>query len=200
MRLVTINLEAERTTSSITKRILQRQNLHDALIHETELPIKTSRTCKRHRGDIFGTKVSIVETPESFAHSLSKPYTKNIATNVKYLSAPGPHIFLVILRSNLPLKRVRDMLLRLQQCFGENICKHAVVLFTQPPDSHPLALEDTNHNVSRIHQILEEQGIHHMCFDDICHPDSPNNRAQVEQLIELINKIISDNGGRCINV
>ncbi|XP_072032454.1 GTPase IMAP family member 7-like [Amphiura filiformis] len=197
LRLVVVGSQGAGTTA-VSRRVIFR---NDEKVEKSSALHGISRTCKRLQGEVFGTAISIVDTPEGL--QVSDTGIKSIVAQVKFQSAPGPHAFLLVIRINSPPKTIRNTVAHLRRCFGENVCKHVVVLFTRGFGASEASLlplsEYINRNID-VKQVLHDCGNRYIGFADTCPPDSSGNQDQVKQLMALINQMIGTNGGKRVKL
>ncbi len=150
-----------------------------------------TKQCEKFHAIINGRKVSVIDSPGLFDTSLT---SDEVIDRIKIcipLSAPGPHVFLVVIQlgrfTDDDAKAVRII----QAIFGEESSTYTMVLFT-----HGDQLEDKN-----IHTFVRESpkllsfirtyyGRYHL-FNN-----KEQNPEQVIQLLDQIDKMVTGNGGQ----
>ncbi len=171
----------------------------------TNNPRRTPKTCRGLQGHVFNTDISVIDTPEGFFgvnDSISTQHAKNIAAQVQFLSAPGPHAFLLEIQIYTPRKIVRNTVDQLCRHFGDNVLKHIVVLFTSG-SSLQVSLSSVTEYINKnrdIQQLVHNCGNRYLLFDDTCDVGSLSNHKQVKQLMAMVNQMISSNGGEYIKL
>ncbi|CAN9501223.1 unnamed protein product [Ophioblennius macclurei] len=109
--------------------ILQKQ------VFKSELtPVGVTRHCKKERGEFEGVPLAVVDTPGLFDRNMSPDDVKReIAKSITF-SAPGPHVFLVVIQPHKFTEEELQTVRTLQILFGEQSAKHMMVLFTHGDD------------------------------------------------------------------
>ncbi len=150
-----------------------------------------TKQCEKFHATINGRKVSVIDSPGLFDTCLDSDEVTNRIKLCIPLSAPGPHVFLVVIQlgrfTDDDAKAVRII----QTIFGEESSTYTMVLFT-----HGDLLEDKN-----IHTFVRESpkllsfiktyyGRYHL-FNN-----KEQNPEQVIQLLDQIDKMVTGNGGQ----
>uniref|UniRef100_A0A4W5NM14 AIG1-type G domain-containing protein n=1 Tax=Hucho hucho TaxID=62062 RepID=A0A4W5NM14_9TELE len=121
-------------------------------------------------------------TPGLFDTTLSKEEAlKKIALCIS-LSAPGPHVFLVVIKLGRFPEEEQKTVELIQRFFGDEASKYTMVLFT-----HGDLLDDDNVNIENF--LHENPGLESLL-------SQYKNRSQVTELLEKVNKLVKINGGR----
>ncbi|XP_067259906.1 GTPase IMAP family member 9-like [Chanodichthys erythropterus] len=147
--------------------------------------------CEKFHAIINGRKVSVIDSPGLFDTSLN---TSEVVNRIKLcipLSAPGPHVFLVVIQLGRFTDEEAEAVRLIQAIFGEEASTYTMALFT-----HGDRLEDKN-----IHTFVRDSpkllsfiktcsGRYHM-FNN-----KEQNPEQVIQLLDQIDKMVTGNGGQ----
>ncbi|KAL0202752.1 hypothetical protein M9458_000770, partial [Cirrhinus mrigala] len=64
----------------------------------SHIPVSTTEHYKKHDGNVDGRKISVIDTPGLFHTSMSKEDLKAEIKKSVQMSAPGPHVFLLVIR------------------------------------------------------------------------------------------------------
>lgn len=155
-------------------------------------PTSWTLDCKRVDGDVRGAPVTVVDTPGLFdTNFTSEEVLKKIQVCLS-LAAPGPHVFLVVLRLGRFTKEEEDTLKIILETFGEDITKHAILLFTH---GDKLKKQTINQFISKseaLKNLVDGFANKYHVFNN----ESKDDR-QVVKLLEIIERIILDNQGKC---
>ncbi|XP_048022572.1 GTPase IMAP family member 4-like isoform X2 [Megalobrama amblycephala] len=147
--------------------------------------------CEKFHEIINGRKVSVIDSPGVFDTNLTKD---EIIQRIKHgisLSAPGPHVFLIV----IPVGRFTDedaeAVKTIQAIFGNESSTYTMVIFTcgdQLKGKNIHELVRTNPKLLSF--IKTYSGRYHM-FNN-----KEQNREEVNQLLDQIDKIVTVNGGQ----
>lgn len=86
--------------------------------------------CEKARGCVRGRKVAIIDTPGLFDTKDEDTETERKIKMCVSFSAPGPHVFLVVVQLGRFTVEEKNTVERIQKIFGELASKYIVVLFT----------------------------------------------------------------------
>ena len=162
-------------------------------VFESKLsPVSLTKECDKARGEVDGREVAIVDTPGLFDTNLSQEETlKKIAKCIS-LSAPGPHVFLVVIALVRFTQEEKDAVEMIQTFFGKDAARYIMVLFTNADQlDEEQTIEDFLRASSDLQDLIAKcSGRYH----DFNNRDK-KNRSQVTELLEKINKMVTMNGG-----
>ncbi len=137
--------------------------------------------------------ISVTDTPGFFDTDISnEAVIQIIGDNIFELTTPGPHAFLIICKPERQTKEERDVLVMIQEIFGEDAVKYCIVVFTH---------EDQLDRGQTIKDFIATtpksmQDLIHRCNDRYI---ALNNREQshntIQRLIQMIDEMIQQNGG-----
>ncbi|KAK7161552.1 hypothetical protein R3I94_004283 [Phoxinus phoxinus] len=147
--------------------------------------------CEKFHALINGRNVSVIDSPGLFDTSLT---TDEVVNRIKLcipLSAPGPHVFLVVIQLGRFTNEEAETVRIIQAVFGEEASTYTMALFT-----HGDRLEDKN-----IHAFVRESpkllsfirtcsGRYHVLNN------KKQNPEQVIYLLDQIDKMVTGNGGQ----
>ncbi|XP_043100659.1 LOW QUALITY PROTEIN: uncharacterized protein LOC122348841 [Puntigrus tetrazona] len=147
--------------------------------------------CEKKHAIINGRKVSVIDSPGLFDTSLT---TEEVVKRIKLcipLSAPGPHVFLVVIQLGRFTDEEAEAVRIIQAVFGEESSAYIMALFT-----HGDRLEGKNihtfvrDNPELLSFIKACSGRYHV-FNN-----KEQNPEQVNQLLDQIDKMVTGNGGQ----
>uniref|UniRef100_A0A672Q986 AIG1-type G domain-containing protein n=1 Tax=Sinocyclocheilus grahami TaxID=75366 RepID=A0A672Q986_SINGR len=123
--------------------------------------------CEKYNARINGRKVSVIDSPGLFDTSLTEDEVVNRIKLCIPLSAPGPHVFLVVIQLGRFTDEEAEAVRIIQAVFGEESSNYIMVLF-----------------------IKTCSGRYHV-FNN-----KEQNPEQVTQLLDQIDKMVTGNGGQ----
>ncbi|KAI3359829.1 hypothetical protein L3Q82_013820 [Scortum barcoo] len=152
---------------------------------------KWTENCEREEVTIGSQKLVIVDTPGlCSAERDNNEIVKEIKKSISH-AAPGPHVFLLVLKLGRFTVEEKVMVTTIKQIFGEDVTKHILVLFTHGGDLDPgQTIEDFikgNDDLSKF--VAECQWRHHVI------ENTDHSRSQRFKLLEKINTMVLENGG-----
>ncbi|MEQ2291021.1 hypothetical protein AMECASPLE_009147 [Ameca splendens] len=149
--------------------------------------------CQKEEGKFEDQHLAVIDTPGLFDTKKTEEDVMKELAKCICLSAPGPHVFLVVIQPNRFTEEEQKTVQLIGKIFGEKATDYTMALFTHGDDlvADQISVEElikTNENVSAI--IDQCGGGYHMF----------NNRAgdssQVEELLKKMNAMVEKNGGR----
>ncbi|KAI4904949.1 hypothetical protein NFI96_023243, partial [Prochilodus magdalenae] len=82
------------------------------------------------QGEVAGRQVTVVDTPDWFCPGLSLEELRQDVGLCVRLSAPGPHVFLLVIPVKQSTGEERGMLEKMEEIFGERCWRNTMILFT----------------------------------------------------------------------
>ncbi|XP_049331773.1 GTPase IMAP family member 8-like [Astyanax mexicanus] len=142
---------------------------------------------------VEGRRVRVVDTPGLFDTSFSpEVVAKEIARSV-YLSSPGPHAFLYVQPINIRFTQQEEEVVdKLEQIFGEEMRKYTIILFTHGDQLEGESVEKLIRENKSLSRLIDQCGGYHV-FNN----KDLENRQQVTDLLEKIDRMVERNGGSC---
>ncbi|XP_029973512.1 GTPase IMAP family member 9-like isoform X2 [Salarias fasciatus] len=159
---------------------------------ESELsPSSWTARCKKAEGEVEGRNVAIVDTPGLFDTNVNEEgeVLKKLKTCVS-LSAPGPHIFLVVLRLGRFTTEEENTLNTIQTTFGDEAAQYSLLLFTHGDKLKKQTIETFISKSERLKALIQTYHCRYHVFNN-----EAKDREQVAQLMEKIDRIVLENGG-----
>uniref|UniRef100_A0A8K9UTK9 AIG1-type G domain-containing protein n=1 Tax=Oncorhynchus mykiss TaxID=8022 RepID=A0A8K9UTK9_ONCMY len=155
--------------------------------------ISVTSTCEKKRGNVGGQHVAVIDTPGLFDTKLTQEEALKEISQCLLFSAPGPHVFLVVIKLGRFTEEEQKTVEMIQILFGDEASRYTMVLFT-----HGESLDDDD--VVTIEDYLLENP-HLQCLIAKCNGEyqvfnnKDKNCSQVTELLEKINKMVKMNGG-----
>ncbi|KAJ7993834.1 hypothetical protein DPEC_G00258820 [Dallia pectoralis] len=160
-------------------------------------PVQTSDSldylttvCKHANGVVEGQKVLLVETPGVFHTNRTREALAEIEQGLNS-SAPGPHLFLIVIPLGRSTPEEKETVKILQTIFGEHAEKYTMVLFTFGHLLGGKSIEEYMSEDLNLKNIVQKCGGYHV-FTNNC-------QSEVIELFRKINKMIKKNGGSYYN-
>ncbi|XP_026116679.1 GTPase IMAP family member 7-like [Carassius auratus] len=149
-----------------------------------------TKTCQREELYVQDRKILVVDTPGLFDTSLSEKQLKDEIEKCIYKSAPGPHVFLLVIRLDERFtKEQRNAVKWIQENFGEEAAHYTIILFTRAD-----LIENPIKNIMGTDTITELVG---KCADryHVFSNKDENNESQLAELLKKIDKMVIKQGG-----
>lgn len=155
--------------------------------------------CKKEKGEFEGQPLAVVDTPGLFdTKQTMEEVIKEIGKCIS-MSAPGPHVFLVVIRIGRFTEEQKETVEILQNVFGEKAADYTMVLFTGGDDleeDESSSIEGEIFSEKDLSDFISQCGGRYHVFNNRS-KDPQQSKGQVRELLEKINNMIVKNGGRC---
>uniref|UniRef100_G3N8C3 AIG1-type G domain-containing protein n=1 Tax=Gasterosteus aculeatus TaxID=69293 RepID=G3N8C3_GASAC len=138
---------------------------------------------------VDGQQVAVIDTPGLFdtRYGLDKT-TEDVCQCVTY-AAPGPHVFLVVIRLGRYTKEEKQTVQRIQEMFGQAADKYSMVLFTHG-DLLEGTIEDFLVDCEDLRELVKRCNDQYHVFNN-----KLKDRSQVTELLQKIRNMAQKNGG-----
>ncbi|XP_056310994.1 GTPase IMAP family member 9-like [Danio aesculapii] len=161
----------------------------DAFQAENTL-VSVTKTCKKEEEDIDERKVSVIDCPGLSDSSVD---LQTVIRDCLHLSAPGPHVFVLVLKLGVHFtEEDRNVLQWIQKSFGEDAVKYTIVLFTHADVLKGKPVEQYISKSSDLQQLIHTCYGRYQSFSN----KQRNDEGQVTELLKIIEKMVMFNGGK----
>uniref|UniRef100_A0A8C9RA69 AIG1-type G domain-containing protein n=1 Tax=Scleropages formosus TaxID=113540 RepID=A0A8C9RA69_SCLFO len=152
-----------------------------------------TRECQKAVGDVNGRQVAVIDTPGLFNTVASEEEVLKEIGKCISLSAPGPHVFLLVLELGRFTEEEKKTVERIKEIFGEKAEEYIIVLFTHGDKLHGKPIEEfISDGDDDLKIFVDECGGRYHVFNN---HDSKNLR-QVTELPDKINRMVESHDGR----
>ncbi|XP_073721190.1 GTPase IMAP family member 8-like [Misgurnus anguillicaudatus] len=154
--------------------------------------IGITKTCQKEEMMVDEKKLSVIDTPGIFDKLITEEDLRSEIKKCVYMSAPGPHVFLLVIRLDV---RVTDEEIRavkwIQENFGEGAACYTIILFTHADQVKRKSLNEFIRASNDIQALINKCGGRYHAFNN----EDMENRSQVIELLKKIEKMVNENGG-----
>ncbi|XP_033935598.1 uncharacterized protein [Pseudochaenichthys georgianus] len=146
--------------------------------------------CSNAIGEVDGQRVKVIDTPGLFDTKIEEEKTiESFAQSIAF-AAPGPHVFLVIIRLGRFTKEEKQTVQKIQETFGEQADRYSMVLFTHGDQLKGEPIEELLKESEDLQELVNRcNGQYHVFNNEV------KDRSQVRELLNKIRKIAEKNGG-----
>lgn len=152
-------------------------------------PSSVTSECEKARGSVNGCKIAVIDTPGICDTRYTEEEVMRKLKMCLCLAAPGPHVFLIVLKLSKFTSEEQETVELLQQVFGEEAANYSLVLFTHG-DQLKYEVEDFIHQSPELTYLIRKCNGRYHVFDNT----TPNER-QVLHLFAKIKSMIKCNKG-----
>lgn len=147
--------------------------------------------CKRSEGNVRGRTVAVIDTPGLFDTNFTEEEVLKKIKTCMSMSAPGPHVFLVVLRLGRFTVEERETVRLIQNTFGDEADKYTAVLFTHGDKLKKQTIEEFISKSEDLSQLIEVcYGRYHV-FNN-----KERDPQQTYELLDKIERMVGENGGK----
>ncbi|XP_077057478.1 GTPase IMAP family member 8-like [Siphateles boraxobius] len=148
--------------------------------------------CQQHQQTVEGRNISVIDTPGLCDTSISEEQLKNELVKCVEMSVPGPHVFLLVIRlDDRFTKEQQNTMKWIQENFGEEAAQYTIILFTRG-DQLDTSIEEFLTKNKQINELVRKCNGGYHVFNNT----DEENRSQVTELLEKIEKMVMENGGQ----
>ncbi|KAI4880551.1 hypothetical protein NFI96_007351 [Prochilodus magdalenae] len=147
--------------------------------------------CDKASGTVGKRKVTVVDSPGLFDTELTSDQIVSRIKRCIPLSAPGPHVFLVVLQVGRFTEEERKTVEIFQLIFGEESSSYTMVLFTHGDQLGKQNIHQFVRNNSNLLSFIKKCGGRYHVFNN-----KDQDPDQVLQLLDQIDKMVTGNGGQ----
>lgn len=171
--------------SSSGNTILNRKTFKSELS-----PSSVTAECEKARGTVDGRRIAVIDTPGIYDTKYSKSEVYRKLKECISLSAPGPHVFLIVINLGRFTKEEQKTVELLQLVFGERAARYTMVLFSHGDELEGTRIEDFFSKSDELsHLIAKCNSRYHVLNNKV------SNTTQVSQLLAKIRRMVCNNGG-----
>ncbi|XP_052010837.1 GTPase IMAP family member 8-like [Xyrauchen texanus] len=147
--------------------------------------------CKKGLGEVGGKSVAVVDTPGLFDRTLTHEQVQEEIVKCVSLSAPGPHVFIIVLRVGRITQVELDTLDLIKKIFGPKAAQFSIVLFTRGDDLDDQSIGDyvRTSKSAELEKLIRDCGNRFLVFNN----KEEQDQTQVNQLLNMIKIMISSN-------
>ncbi|KAI4881823.1 hypothetical protein NFI96_029525 [Prochilodus magdalenae] len=154
-------------------------------------PNLVTKHCEAQTVTLGERQIKVVDTPGLTATMVTDT-TKDKLLHCLQLSAPGPHIFLLVVPVGRFTQEERASMERVVAVFGRRVYKFSIILFTFKDRLKNSSIERFIMSAGDdLQQLVQTCGSRYHAFNN----ENPGNEDQVGPLLAQIDKLVAANGG-----
>ncbi|KAM3820986.1 GTPase IMAP family member 2-like [Vipera latastei] len=156
----------------------------------------TTIRCQRGQGRWQDRKISVVDTPNIFDFENHSEIVQNEIRACVELSQPGPHALIFVTQVGRFTSEDVTAAKRVWDIFEAKSARHTIVLFTCVEDLRGTPLQEyvRNSNNRNLQELIQRCGDRYCGFNNKA--AGAEWQAQVSELMEMVQRVIFENGGR----
>ncbi|KAM7009541.1 GTPase IMAP family member 9-like [Tautogolabrus adspersus] len=146
--------------------------------------------CSKGRATVDGQKVAVIDTPGLFDTRFGMDKTAADLTQCISYAAPGPHVFLVVIRLGRYTEEEKQTVQRIKDIFGQAADRYSMVLFTGGDLLEDLTIEEFIDENQDLQELADRCNGQYHVFNN-----KKKDHSQVTELLQKIRSIVQKNGG-----
>ncbi|XP_056304841.1 uncharacterized protein LOC130216927 [Danio aesculapii] len=150
--------------------------------------------CEKRVGEVAGRSVAVVDTPGLFDTTLTNDQVVEEIVKCVSLSAPGPHVFVIVVSLGRITKEETDTVDLIKKIFGPKSAQFSIVLFTRGDDLENQSIEDyvKRSKSAELQKLIRDCGNRFLVFNN----KEKQDKTQVMKLLKMIEEVKTNNQGR----
>uniref|UniRef100_A0A4W4E561 AIG1-type G domain-containing protein n=1 Tax=Electrophorus electricus TaxID=8005 RepID=A0A4W4E561_ELEEL len=165
-------------------------------------PNSQTQKCYLNTKSINKKLITVIDTPGFFDTSLTSEELNSEILRCVTECAPGLHAFVIVLKVGRYTKHDIETVKKITESFGEDALRYAVVLFTFGDQlTEGQTIEDFVKQSTELQQLVNKCGGRVHVTDNKYwngqQDEHRSNRVQVEKLLNTIEEMVRENGGKC---
>ncbi|XP_024001256.1 GTPase IMAP family member 7-like [Salvelinus sp. IW2-2015] len=154
--------------------------------------VSVTEKCEKQSGVVDGRKIDIIDTPGLYDTTMSEEEMKSEIEKAIYMSVPGPHAFLLVIRLGRFTEEERNTVKWIQENFGEEASKYTILLFTGGDQLKGKTVEECLKPCVSLQELIKSCLGRYHCLNN----DQRDDRLQVKELLRKIDEMVKKNGGK----
>ncbi|KAL0180469.1 hypothetical protein M9458_022875, partial [Cirrhinus mrigala] len=172
--------------SATGNTILRQKTFKEELSTES-----VTKKSQQHQQTVDGRNISVIDTPGLFDTSISEEELKKEIEKCVEMSVPGPHVFLLVIRLDVRFTDEEKKTVKwIQENFGDEAARYTILLFTRG-DQLDKPIEEFMKTDEQFKELIKQCKAGYHVFSN-----KDENRSQVTELIEKIDRMVMENGGQ----
>ncbi|XP_036182946.1 GTPase IMAP family member 7-like [Myotis myotis] len=154
-----------------------------------------TKGCQKAERHWKGRNLLVVDTPGLFDTQETLKTTCEQISKCVLFSCPGPHTIILVLRMGRYTEEEQKTVKLLKTIFGEEAMKYMIILFTRKDELGDQTLNDFLAEENNLQRTIKECENRCCAFNNQQSADEAEKEAQVQELVEMIEKMVQRNGG-----
>uniref|UniRef100_A0AAZ3SU14 AIG1-type G domain-containing protein n=1 Tax=Oncorhynchus tshawytscha TaxID=74940 RepID=A0AAZ3SU14_ONCTS len=155
-------------------------------------PVSVTAQSEKRSGVVDGRKIDVIDTPGLYDTTMSKEEMKSEIEKAIYMSVPGPHVFLLVIRLGRFTEEEQNTVKWIQENFGEDASMYTILLFTHGDQLEGKTVKGFLAQSKALRRLINMcGGRYHSLIND-----KRKDNTQVPELLKKIEEMVKKNGGQ----
>ncbi|XP_071202815.1 GTPase IMAP family member 8-like [Salvelinus alpinus] len=155
-------------------------------------PVSVTAQSEKQSGVVDGRKIDVIDTPGLYDTTMSKEEMKSEIEKAIYMSVPGPHAFLLVIRLGRFTEEEQNTVKWIQENFGEDASMYTILLFTHGDLLKGKSVEEFLAKSKELRKLINICGGRYHSLNN----DKRKHNTQVPELLKKIEEMVEKNGGK----
>ncbi|XP_038839990.1 GTPase IMAP family member 7-like [Salvelinus namaycush] len=155
-------------------------------------PVSVTAQTEKQSGVVNGRKIDVIDTPGLYDTTMSQEEMKSEIEKAIYMSVPGPHAFLLVIRLGRFTEEERNTVMWIQENFGEEASMYTILLFTYGDQLEGKSVEEFLAESKELRKLINICGGRYHSLNN----DKRKDNTQVPELLKKIEEMVEKNGGQ----
>ncbi|XP_054881202.1 GTPase IMAP family member 7-like [Poeciliopsis prolifica] len=157
--------------------------------------------CESETRTVNGRRLTLIDTPGFFDTDKSEEELKPEIMRCLTECAPGPHVFLILLRVDRFTKQEQQVITKICDLFSEDALKYAMIVFTHGEQLQKgMKIEEFVSKNKNLSNLVKKCGGRCHVFDNKHwsgdgQDDYRNNQVQLEAFLQTVDKMMVEKNG-----
>uniref|UniRef100_A0A671PY83 GTPase IMAP family member 8 n=1 Tax=Sinocyclocheilus anshuiensis TaxID=1608454 RepID=A0A671PY83_9TELE len=152
-----------------------------------------TKTCEHQEVGTDEKMISVIDTPGLSDTTMSEQEVKHEIKKCVEKSLPGPHVFLLVIRLDMKFtEEDKNTVKWIQKNFREGAARYTIILFTHADHLRGKPLQEYIRESNDLQALVNECDGRFHSFNN----NDTQNRSQVTELLEKIERMLEINGGQ----
>uniref|UniRef100_A0A096LQV9 AIG1-type G domain-containing protein n=2 Tax=Poecilia formosa TaxID=48698 RepID=A0A096LQV9_POEFO len=187
--------------TGIGKSHLANTILGEEVFTSCHSPNAGTRRCQSETRTVNGRRLTLIDTPGFFDTDRSEEELKPEIMRCLTECAPGPHVFLILLRVDRFTKHEQQVITKICDHFSEDALKYAIIVFTHGEQlQEGMKIEEFVNKNKNLSNLVKKCGGRCHVFDNKHwngegQDDYRNNQVQLEAFLQTVDKMMVEKNG-----